>query len=168
MTLSWKELVFHGLLKKVGDLTLAKELLKGASVNRLMRLIFFPESSRPRFFSSWRRPNYNMTLSWKELVFHGLLKKVGDPSLAKELLKVAMKEHRDLLDEEAREFQSEFVNPVVGVYCFHSRVCCWRCCCPIINQEFERDRYSPSPVLSPKTWLTAIRYNNVKKELIYS
>ena len=48
-----------------------------------------------------------MSFSWKELVCHGLLKKVGDPSLVKELLKVVMKEHRDHLDEEAREYHSE-------------------------------------------------------------
>ena len=48
-----------------------------------------------------------MTFSWKELVCHGLLKKVGDPSLAKHLLKVVMKEHRDHVEEEAREYHSE-------------------------------------------------------------
>jgi len=111
-----------------------------------------------------------MTFSWKELVCHGLLKKVGDPSLVKELLKIVMKERRDLLEEEAREFQSGFVYPVVGVYCFHSRCCCWRCSCPAIINEFERIRYYPTRCggLYPKTWLTAIRYNNVKKEFISS
>ena len=109
-----------------------------------------------------------MTFSWKELVCHGLLAKVGEPSLVKDLLKVVMKEHRDHLEEEAREFHSRNVGPVVGVYCFHSRCCCWRSCCPTIVQEFERIRYSPTPILSPKTWLTAVRYNNVKKEFIYS
>ncbi len=48
-----------------------------------------------------------MTFSWKELVCHGLLKKIDDPSLVKELLKVVMKEHRDHLDEEARDYHSE-------------------------------------------------------------
>ena len=48
-----------------------------------------------------------MTFSWKELVCHGLLNKVGDPSLTKDLLKVVMKEHRDHLDEEAREYHSD-------------------------------------------------------------
>ena len=48
-----------------------------------------------------------MTLSWKELVCHGLLKKVGDPSLTKDLLKVVMKEQRDHVEEEAREYHSE-------------------------------------------------------------
>ena len=50
-----------------------------------------------------------MTFSWKELVCYGLLKKVGDPSLVKELLKVVMKEHRDHLDEEARDYHSEIM-----------------------------------------------------------
>ena len=48
-----------------------------------------------------------MTFSWKELVCHGLLKKVGDPSLTKDLLRVVMKEQRDHLDEEARVYHSE-------------------------------------------------------------
>jgi hypothetical protein len=48
-----------------------------------------------------------MTLSWKELVCHSLLKELGDPSLTKNLLKVAMKEHRDHVGEEAREYHSD-------------------------------------------------------------
>ena len=48
-----------------------------------------------------------MTFSWKELVCHSLLKKLGDPSLVKELLKVVMKERRDYVEEEAREYHSE-------------------------------------------------------------
>ncbi len=48
-----------------------------------------------------------MTLSWKELVGHGVMKKVGDPSLVKELLKVVMKERRDHVEDEAREYHSE-------------------------------------------------------------
>ena len=48
-----------------------------------------------------------MTFSWKELVCHSLLKKVGDPSLVKELLKVVMKERRDYVEEEAREYHLE-------------------------------------------------------------
>ena len=107
-----------------------------------------------------------MTLSWKELVLHGLLNKVGDPSLVKELLKVVMKEHRDLLEEEAREFHSGSVGPVVEVYCFNSRRVPWDR--PTIIQEFERIRYSLSPILSPKMWLTAIRYKNVKEEIMSS
>ena len=48
-----------------------------------------------------------MSFSWKELVCHGLLKKVGDPSLVKHLMKVVMKVRRDHVDEEAREYHSE-------------------------------------------------------------
>ena len=48
-----------------------------------------------------------MTFSWKELVCHGLLVRMGDPSLVKELLKVVVREHRDHLDEEARVYHSE-------------------------------------------------------------
>jgi len=48
-----------------------------------------------------------MTFSWKELVCCGLLKKLGDPSLVKELLKVVMKGRRDHVEEEAREYHSE-------------------------------------------------------------
>ena len=48
-----------------------------------------------------------MSFSWKELVCHGLLEKVGDPSLVKDLLKIVMKERWLFLEEEAREFHSE-------------------------------------------------------------
>jgi len=54
-----------------------------------------------------------MTLSWKELVLNGLLKKVGEPSLAKELLKMVMKERFSFLEEEAREFHSHNIEPVL-------------------------------------------------------
>ena len=47
-----------------------------------------------------------MTFSWKELVFHGLLSNVKEPSLVKELMKIVMKGRRDYLDKEARVFQS--------------------------------------------------------------
>ena len=57
-----------------------------------------------------------MTFSWKELVLQGLLKKVGERSLVKDILKMIMKERREHFDEEARKFQSRFVCPVVGVY----------------------------------------------------
>jgi hypothetical protein len=107
-----------------------------------------------------------MSFSWKELVCHGLLNKVRDPSLVKELLKMVMKEHMDLLEEEARVFQSDFVYPVVEVYCFNSRRVPWDR--PTIIQEFERIRYSLSTILSPKMWLTAIRYKNVKEEFMSS
>lgn len=105
-----------------------------------------------------------MTLSWKELVFHGLLKKVGDPSLAKELLKIVMKERFSFLEEEARWFHTGIIGPVVDVYrdewrywghrqpsdqCFHA----------IAGYEKRHP---------PELWLTAIRYKNVKKELLSS
>ena len=47
-----------------------------------------------------------MTLSWKELVCHGLLKEVGEPSLVKKFLKIAMKDRRDYLEKEARAFHT--------------------------------------------------------------
>ena len=47
-----------------------------------------------------------MTLSWKELVCHGLLKEIEEISLVKELLKVVMKERWLFLEEEAREFHT--------------------------------------------------------------
>jgi len=108
-----------------------------------------------------------MSFSWKELVCHGLLKEIGEPSLVKELLKMVMKERWLFLEEEAREFQSEFVCPVLGVY-FH-----WQPWDPIIIQEFKkRVGYCkvarPAAALSPEMWLTAIRYKNVKKEFISS
>ena len=55
-----------------------------------------------------------MTFSWKELVCHGLLKKVGDPSLVKDLLKVVMKERWLFLEKEAREFHSENMKPLLN------------------------------------------------------
>ena len=54
-----------------------------------------------------------MTLSWKELVLHGLLKKVGEPSLANEILKMVMKGRFPFLEEEAREFHSRNIEPVL-------------------------------------------------------
>ena len=57
-------------------------------------------------FNNKFRTNYIMTFSWKELVCHGLLKKVGDPSLAKVLLNIVMKERWLFLEEEAREFHT--------------------------------------------------------------
>ena len=47
-----------------------------------------------------------MTFSWKELVCHGLLKEIGEPSLAKVLLNIVMKERWLFLEEEAREFHT--------------------------------------------------------------
>ena len=51
-----------------------------------------------------------MSLSWKELVCHGLLANVGDPSLVKELLKIVMKGRWLFLEEEAREFHTSNVD----------------------------------------------------------
>ena len=55
-----------------------------------------------------------MTLSWKELVCHGLSEEVGDPSLVKDLLKVVMKERWLFLEKEAREFHSENMKPLLN------------------------------------------------------
>ena len=57
-----------------------------------------------------------MTFSWNELVCHGLLKKVGEPSLAREIFRYAKKMNRDYLEEEAREFHTENVGPVINIY----------------------------------------------------
>ena len=48
-----------------------------------------------------------MTLSWKELVCHGLLAKIEEPEVVKLCLKMVMKERCAYLSEEAREFHSE-------------------------------------------------------------
>ncbi len=108
-----------------------------------------------------------MTFSWKELVCHGLLKEIGDPSLVKDLLKLVMKERWLFLEEEAREFQSGFVYPVVGVY-FHNKVDPRS-----IIHEFKRIAgyckvARPAAKLEEERWLTAIRYKNVNKEFISS
>ena len=60
-----------------------------------------------------------MTLSWKELVFHCLSVKVGEPSLVKEILKMAMKGRFSFLEEEAREFHSRNIEPVLKYVRFH-------------------------------------------------
>jgi hypothetical protein len=97
-----------------------------------------------------------MTFSWKELVLHGLLKEIclyrgGDPSLVKELLEVVMKEHRDHLEKEAREFHSENVGPVIDIFNIYMSSC----------PSLSRDDLVPlAPYTSPM-----IKYNNVKKEL---
>ena len=62
-----------------------------------------------QFFMMFYQTKNKMSFSWKELVCHGLLVKVGDPSLVKELLKMVMKERWLFLEEEAREFHSEIV-----------------------------------------------------------
>jgi len=48
-----------------------------------------------------------MTLSWKELVCHGLLAKIEEPEVVKYILKIAIKERCAYLSEEAREFHSD-------------------------------------------------------------
>ena len=105
-----------------------------------------------------------MTLSWKELVCHGLLIKVGEPSLVKELLKMAMKGRWLFLEEEARVFHSRNVEPIIGVYLSqlgdHA---------PVVYELNRISGYSRvSPALCPEIWLSAIKYKNVKKEFISS
>ena len=111
-----------------------------------------------------------MTFSWKELVCHGLLNEFGDPLLVKGLLKMMMKERWLFLEGGAREFQSGFVYPVIGVY-FHNTVD-YDCHQSIIQEFKRRVGYCkvarPAAALCPEMWLTAIRYKNVKKELICS
>ena len=103
-----------------------------------------------------------MTLSWKELVCHGLLVKVGDPSLIKELFKLVMKERFSFLEEEAREFHSRNVGPIISVYLSQ--------CGEHASVVYELKRiagYSRvARALCPENWLTAIRYKNVNKEFI--
>jgi len=111
-----------------------------------------------------------MTLSWKELVCHGILAKVGDPSLVKDLLKMVMKERWLFLEEEARGFHTGIIGPVVDVYrdewrywghrqpsdqCFHA----------IAGYEERHARLKRSATSRAELWRTAIRYKNVKKEL---
>ena len=81
----------------------------------------------------------------------GLLVELGDPLLVQSLLILVMKERWLFLEEEAREFHSEYVSPVVNLYRFG------------MDSDFDgADGGGPS------TWLSAIRYKNVKKELISS
>ena len=63
-----------------------------------------------------------MTLSWKELVCHGLLVEIGEPSLVKELLKMTMKERWLFLEEEAREFHSRNKEAKDGCHPLHTKV----------------------------------------------
>ena len=97
-----------------------------------------------------------MTLSWKELVCHGLLAKIGEPSLVKDLLKMTMKIRRDYLEEEAREFHSENVGPVIDIF-------------NIYMSSLRRPRgvwvRPPACVLADETWPFHLKYNNVKKEV---
>ena len=50
-----------------------------------------------------------MTLSWKQLVCHGLLNQIEEPELVKYILKIAIKERCAYLSEESREFHSSNV-----------------------------------------------------------
>ena len=109
-----------------------------------------------------------MTLSWKELVCHGLLAKIEEPEVVKYILKIVIKERCAYLSEEAREFHSGFVYPVVEVYFDNKDVH------PSIIHEFKRRVgycklvRPPAVALPPEMWLTAIRYKNVNKEFISS
>ncbi len=96
-----------------------------------------------------------MTFSWKELVCHGLLKKVGDPSLVEDLLKIVMKERWLFLEEEAREFQSESIGPIINIY----------------MSSLRRPRgvwvRPPACVLADETWPFHLKYLDVKKEVLW-
>jgi hypothetical protein len=98
----------------------------------------------------------NMTLSWKELVCHGLLVEIGEPSLVKDILKMAMKERFSFLEEEAREFHSENVEPVINIYmsALRSPLGTW-----------GRTAEYTASVLAEETGPFHIKYNNVKKEV---
>ena len=50
-----------------------------------------------------------MTLSWKELVCHGLLNQMVEPEVIKYILKMVIKERCTYLSEESREFHSSNV-----------------------------------------------------------
>ena len=107
-----------------------------------------------------------MTFSWKELVFHGLLAKVGEPSLVKDLLKMVMKERWLFLEEEARAFHSEYVSPVVNIYRFGMD-------CDFDGVDGGGPSVLPGPLarvigVCQLRWQSASRYKNVKKELISS
>jgi hypothetical protein len=97
-----------------------------------------------------------MTLSWKELVCYGLLVKVGDPSLVKDLLKMVMKERFSFLEDEAREFHSESIGPVINIYMSALRR-------PL--GTWGRSAEYTASVLAEETGPFHIKYNNVKKEV---
>ena len=86
-----------------------------------------------------------MSFSWNELVLHGLMKKVGEPSLAREIFRYAKKMNRDYLEEEAREFHSENVGPAINIFNIYMSSCC-----------LQGPLHQTVPM---------IKYNNVKKEL---
>ena len=92
-----------------------------------------------------------MSFSWNELVCHGLMKKVGDPSLAREIFRYAKKMNRDYLEEEAREFHSENVGSAINIFNIYMSA----------YLSLSRDELLR---LSPYT-TPMIKYNNVKKEL---
>ena len=56
-----------------------------------------------------------MTLSWKQLVCHGLLNQIEEPEVVKYILKIAIKERCAYLSEESREFYSKHMKYVL--YC---------------------------------------------------
>jgi len=97
-----------------------------------------------------------MTFSWKELVCHGLLVEIREPSLVKELLKMVMKERFSFLEEEAREFHSENVVLVVNIYMSALRR-------PL--GTWGRTAEYTASVLAEETGPFHIKYNNVKKEV---
>ena len=94
-----------------------------------------------------------MTLSWKELVCHGLLAKIEEPEVVKLCLKMVMKERCAYLSEESREFHSESIGPIINIY----------------MSSLRRPRgvwvRPPACVLADETWPFHLKYNNVKKEV---
>ena len=116
-----------------------------------------------------------MTLSWKELVCHGFLVKVGDPSLVRELLEVAMKRRLLFLEEKARMFNSMNVGMVVNVYRHEWRRWNglpgrhWDFVVPTDRALLEGGELRRRGHLGlwqdcPEVWQTALRYKNLKKE----
>ena len=110
-----------------------------------------------------------MTFSWKELVCHGFLVKVGDPSLARELLEVAMKRRLLFLEEEARMFNSMNVGMVVNVYRHEWKK--WKKIGPNLSDQalLEGGKLRRRGHLGlwqdcPEAGPTAMRYKNLKKE----
>ena len=93
----------------------------------------------------------NMSFSWNELVCHGLMKKVGEPSLVREIFRYAKRMNRDYLEGEAREFHSRNVGPVINIFNIYMSPC------PSLSRD---DLVRLSPYTTPM-----IKYNNVKKEL---
>ena len=94
-----------------------------------------------------------MTLSWKQLVCHGLLAKIEEPEVVKLCLKMVMKERCAYLSEEAREFHSESIGPIINIY----------------MSSLRRPRgvwvRPPACVLADETWPFHLKYLDVKKEV---